>query len=309
MGTTDDGPSWVTQEAHQAQSRLEGAKGGEGTPSGAVRRHGGRRRKPYVAVIDDVPLRQTSTLGYLRPLLRFGVVGFASGQELLAERERGAIGEPRGIILALGTRAPSDPAVAREVERLSRALGETALIVVSDRRDPLAVTAAFRLGVRGYVPTSMRPELCVHAVQLVLGGGLFFPVDAVTRRRWSAPDVGTISDPGGVIGTVADGWPPRQLAVLRLLVRGMANKDIARTLAMEEGTVKVHVHHIIRKLGVRNRTQAAVQARRMGMAEAGDDRSGPTATYDLEERSAAARSAATAYPLSRTRPSVPRMLQ
>ena len=53
---------------------------------------------------------------------------------------------------------------------------------------------------------------------------------------------------------------PRQAEVLRLVARGFSNKAISRELAMQESTVKAHVNHIMRKLKVRNRTQAALMA-------------------------------------------------
>jgi DNA-binding NarL/FixJ family response regulator len=71
----------------------------------------------------------------------------------------------------------------------------------------------------------------------------------------AAADPGERRDRGG------QNWPPRQLAVLRLLVQGKANKEIARSLSMQESTVKVHVREIMRKLQAANRTEAALLAR------------------------------------------------
>ncbi len=59
---------------------------------------------------------------------------------------------------------------------------------------------------------------------------------------------------------------PRQAEVLRLLVQGRSNKEIARELGVVEDTVKTHVRHILAKLGVQSRTQAALLAMRIGLA-------------------------------------------
>jgi DNA-binding NarL/FixJ family response regulator len=59
------------------------------------------------------------------------------------------------------------------------------------------------------------------------------------------------------------GLTERQVAVLRLLARGRANKEIARELGITEGTVKVHLLSVFRVLGVRNRTEAVLAAQRM----------------------------------------------
>ena len=60
---------------------------------------------------------------------------------------------------------------------------------------------------------------------------------------------------------------PRQLQVLHLLMHGHPNKLIARALGLTEGTVKIHVAAILRALQARNRTEAVVVARRMGMGD------------------------------------------
>ena len=57
---------------------------------------------------------------------------------------------------------------------------------------------------------------------------------------------------------------PRQIEVLKLLAQGQSNKEIARNLDMPESTVKVHVKAILQKLGVKNRTQAAIAGMRQG---------------------------------------------
>jgi ATP/maltotriose-dependent transcriptional regulator MalT len=57
----------------------------------------------------------------------------------------------------------------------------------------------------------------------------------------------------------------RELAVLRLIVAGMSNREIAAELFISPGTAKTHVHHLCGKLGVRNRTEAAMRAKEMGM--------------------------------------------
>jgi two-component system nitrate/nitrite response regulator NarL len=60
----------------------------------------------------------------------------------------------------------------------------------------------------------------------------------------------------------------RQIEVLELMSRGLPNKSIAKTLDLAEGTVKLHVAAILRALGARNRTEAVVEATRLGLASA-----------------------------------------
>ena len=58
---------------------------------------------------------------------------------------------------------------------------------------------------------------------------------------------------------------PRERELLELMVKGLSNKEMAQALALSENTVKYHVKHILQKLGVQNRTEAAVQAVRIGL--------------------------------------------
>ncbi len=58
---------------------------------------------------------------------------------------------------------------------------------------------------------------------------------------------------------------PRQLDVLALLMRGLPNKSIARELGLTEGTIKIHLAATLRALAVRNRTEAVVRARELGI--------------------------------------------
>ncbi len=57
----------------------------------------------------------------------------------------------------------------------------------------------------------------------------------------------------------------RELEVLRLVTVGMSNREIAAELVISPGTAKTHVHHLCGKLGVRNRTEAAMRAKEMGL--------------------------------------------
>jgi DNA-binding NarL/FixJ family response regulator len=110
------------------------------------------------------------------------------------------------------------------------------LIVLSDRDEVEEVLASFRAGARGFIPTSLDPRIVIAAIRLVVAGGAFIPVSTLLR----------------------------ELAVLHLLGEGKTNKCIAAALGMEESMVKVHVSHIMRKLGAKNRTQVALYVRRLG---------------------------------------------
>ncbi len=155
---------------------------------------------------------------------------------------------------------PQQQALMREVrESLPRA----ELIIISDNEDVKEACSAFRAGAAGFLPSSIDPSVAMNALSFIRAGGSFFPPSILTQARRSAP----ISAREAPYSTryLRDGLSSRspqfssqQEHVLRLLRQGLSNKEIARRLHIAEATVKVHVRCIMRKLGVVNRTQAAI---------------------------------------------------
>lgn len=231
-----------------------------------------------IALIDEFPLRLASTLNLLRAYIRARARAFRNPADLLAQLstiERA----PRVIVMSVGRHSAIKAPLCDQLRDLCGALASTPVIVLSDRDEPEEVVAAFDKGARGYVPTNLEPRLVVEAIRMVLAGGTFVPAEVMMRlRRKAQPDLHQESSPlhqdpspqrdNPVAHQDAKQghWPPRQLAVLNLLVRGMPNKEIAQLLSMEQSTVKVHVRHIMRKLGALNRTQAALCARRLRLS-------------------------------------------
>ena len=124
-------------------------------------------------------------------------------------------------------------------------------MLLADATDPhLAEEAVNQLHLSGYIPTTSSPELAATALRLVIAGGRYVPeryLDADT----TPPAVSPMSAPDAKLTA-------RERAVLELLERGLPNKIIAYRLGMSLSTVKAHVHNIIAKLNVRNRTEAAL---------------------------------------------------
>lgn len=138
----------------------------------------------------------------------------------------------------------------------------TPVIVVSGNDDPQTMGEVVLAGAAGYVPKSAPSDVLIGAIRLVMAGGTYLPAAAAMTLRRSRPQVTPPSGPATDTPLTS-----RQMHVLRLLARGLSNKQIARELAISEITVKAHVSLILRKLGVSNRTQAAIEARKL--AEAG----------------------------------------
>lgn len=129
------------------------------------------------------------------------------------------------------------------------------VLVVSASENVNDMRAVLRLGAMGYVNKNETSAVMLGAVRLVLDGGMVVPA----ALAGLGADVQTAPAP---ILT------ERQLDVLRLIVGGKTNKEIARTLHLAHATVKVHLAAIFRALGVENRTQAAIAAERLGLHRA-----------------------------------------
>jgi DNA-binding NarL/FixJ family response regulator len=217
-------------------------------------------------LIDEFPLRRASTLNLLRTHFREGVQQFASSAEFLRHASVCA-DAPCTIVKYVGVRSVADTPLPGHLPLIRHAFPASRVIVISGREEPEELIAAFREGIQGYIPTSLAPHLVIGAIRIVLAGGTFYPADVLIRaRRLLRPEIAPAPCPPQVPAEHREQWPPRQFAVLCLLAQGKANKQIAETLAIEEGTVKVHLRQIMRKLGVTNRTQTALAARRLGIS-------------------------------------------
>ncbi|MDW8233832.1 MAG: response regulator transcription factor [Roseiflexaceae bacterium] len=134
------------------------------------------------------------------------------------------------------------------------------IIVVTVLAKPDALMEALRAGVAGYLLKDASRREIIGAVRQVLHGEAFLNPDLVlqTLRRLAHATSGDDTPP-------IEPLTPREQQVLRLLMQGKTNREIARELIISPGTVKVHVEHIIAKLGVSDRTQAAVRALELGL--------------------------------------------
>jgi DNA-binding NarL/FixJ family response regulator len=233
----------------------------DGSAAGAGGARDEGRRRHGVALIDELPLRRACTLNLLRQHVRESAVPFRSVTEFLL-RSAPTAENLSCVLISIGGRSLAEAALAEQIERLNGALA-TPIVVLSDREEYDEIVAAFRLGVRGFIPGSLEPDVAIEALRLVQAGGTYFPASALIGYCRKAPveREPRVAEPR----EQACRWPPRQLAVLRHLVQGKANKEIARALKMEESTVKVHVWHIMKKLDAANRTEAALRAHELGI--------------------------------------------
>ncbi|HRP77724.1 MAG TPA: response regulator transcription factor [Aquamicrobium sp.] len=198
--------------------------------------------------------------------------------------EAGAtIADSDGDIRLILVHAGCGTGIAREIEA-QRALHPSAVIaiLVDDTEMPAHCCELFAAQkVQGILPMTLKLEVWLAAVLLLLSGGEYYPV--VNRRNAlpavAPPPAPQIAPPRPEIVEAAPAagarpaTPPlcsltaREQEILELLSEGHQNKLIAHRMSLSEHTVKVHVHNLLSKLRVSNRTQAAATYRR-GLAGA-----------------------------------------
>jgi DNA-binding NarL/FixJ family response regulator len=139
------------------------------------------------------------------------------------------------------------------------------ILIAEAEQSRSAADLAAQLDLQGFIPASSSLEVATAAVHLVLAGGSYFPRppnDASQQKDQLLHN----EHSGAVDLTLIAELTLRERSVLVLLASGMPNKVIANRLRMSLSTVKAHVHHIIRKLKVGNRTEVALLARHINPA-------------------------------------------
>jgi DNA-binding NarL/FixJ family response regulator len=118
---------------------------------------------------------------------------------------------------------------------------------------------AIRVGARGVLLKSMAPHLLIKCIRKVHSGDVWFEKESMSRafERILQHEAGYQS--------VANVLTPREIEVVRLVAAGRTTKQIADTLCVTTGTIKVHTHHIYEKLGVKSRLELTLYARDRGL--------------------------------------------
>jgi NarL family two-component system response regulator LiaR len=205
-----------------------------------------------VLVVDDHAVVREGLRRFLELQEGIEVAGEAAdGREAVATAERL---KPDVVLMDLVMPEMDGVAAMRALrERVPAARA----IVLTSFLDEDKLMPALRAGAAGYLLKDARPQELARAVRAAHAGeALIDPVVAAQLVETLAHD-----------GEPLDRLTPREREVLELLGRGFANKRIALELGLSEKTVKTHVGHVLEKLGVSDRTQAAVVAVRAGLVD------------------------------------------
>jgi DNA-binding NarL/FixJ family response regulator len=137
---------------------------------------------------------------------------------------------------------------------------ETSVVLITVHENPEYLLEAFKAGATGYVLKDITQRELIATVRSVLHGESFLKGELVMRMLEYLA-----SKPSRQAELSSVQLSPREREVLQLLAQGDTNREIASKLTLSVSTVKIHVEHILSKLGVSDRTQAAVRAIELGL--------------------------------------------
>ncbi len=211
-----------------------------------------------ILIADDHPLTRE---GLARMLI-------AAGFAVVGEAETGAdtvrlAHELKPDVIMMDTHMPDTDGIDA-TRTIKEQLPRTSVIIFSGYQDKDDLRRAVVAGASGYLSKTATKENLARSIRVVLNGGSLIDTaalhDLLLEIRGGSREANT---PKGLLGSLS----PRENEALQLLVDGMTNKEIARAMHYSVGTVKNLVQHIIEKLGVSDRTQAAVLATRATMGQ------------------------------------------
>ncbi len=135
---------------------------------------------------------------------------------------------------------------------------ELPVLVLTSRSQKPLIARLIEVGAQGYCLKGIAAETLVLAIRSVAAGASWWDQTATTEIRAALKSNAT--DAGGTADSLANPLTRREQEILALLATGKTNQEIAELLYIAPGTVRVHVHAILHKLEVRDRTQAVVVA-------------------------------------------------
>jgi len=211
-----------------------------------------------VAIIDD------------HTLFRTGLSELLSRRGLEVVAMTGRPGEAVSIvansnpdIVLLDLRMPEIGGLA-VLKQLREKYAEKIIIILTTSIDDKDLLESLRLGANGYLLKDTDPDGLVQSIKLAKSGETVVAPDFTSTLARAAvrQDVDSSSQPKPVYNLT-----PRELEILCHIAKGQSNKEIARDLGITDGTVKLHVRAVMKKLDVQSRVQAAVLAVSEGICE------------------------------------------
>ena len=213
-----------------------------------------------VLLADDQPLLRTGFRMILEAEPDIEVIGEAGDGETAIRLARRL--EPDVVLMDIRMPVMDGVHATRELVRQG---GARVLILTTFNLDEYVVEA-LRAGASGFLLKDVPATELVNAIRVVAAGDAVV-APAVTRRLLDrfAHRLPGAEETARPESAALDSLTERELSVLRLVARGLSNGEIAAELVVTETTVKTHVHHLLTKLGLRDRVQLVVLAYEAGL--------------------------------------------
>ena len=218
--------------------------------------------KIRILVVDDHTLFRRGLTALLQRDAQFEVVGDAADA---GEAQRRAL-ELQPDVILLDNHLPGVNGVDA-LPALREAVPGAKVLLLTVSEDERDLAAALRGGACGYLLKTIEGDALSHAIRRAMRG------DSVVAEEMTGKLIAAYRDaaappvlpPPAPPPSRLDSLSPREHDILRGIALGQGNKEIARSLGIAETTVKIHVQHILRKLDVSSRVQAAVIAAEHGL--------------------------------------------
>ena len=208
-----------------------------------------------VLLVDDHTLFRSGVKALLQRHDGFEVVGEAADSLEGVKRAR----ELKPDVVLLDLHMPGVPGKDAVKLFLEESPGtHVVMLTVSESADDLVHT--LRAGASGYLLKNIETDTLLDLIRRAVAGDSVVSAEMTTKLVKGRAASSTDS------AETKDALSPREREILGYLAKGASNKEIARTLDLAESTVKIHVQHILRKLNLSSRVQAAVYAIEHGLA-------------------------------------------
>ncbi|MBI9043758.1 MAG: response regulator transcription factor [Anaerolineaceae bacterium] len=207
-----------------------------------------------ILIADDHTVVRQGIRTMLEPKVDLKLVGeAANGQEAIDQCKKL---QPDVVLMDLLMPVKNGLEAIQEISKTHPLIH---ILVLTSFSEEEKVISALKAGAKGYILKDSSPQDLVQAIRDIHRGDMWLYPGMAPKivQRLINPQKQTKSDPG---------LTEREIEVIKLVAQGFSNHEISVILGVGEGTVRFHVNHILSKLGLTNRTQAALYALREGLA-------------------------------------------